>query len=389
MSPYSAATPTHCGELNDAKKSVISRMLCASQPATLMDMIRIALRDLQWRTRRIVIAVGGASLVLALALVMSGLSAGFENESARTVSLARGTGWVIDEGGSGPFLQPTPLPRSVVDSVVAQVGPEHAGPFLFGRQSVHRANGSTLGKHEHVNLVGSVPGRLGSPVVTRGRAVSADNEAVVDVTLGAKIGDQLRLGTQRYRVVGTVRGARLLAGVPNAYISLRAAQTLAYGGKDLASAVVVDRDIVAPPGTRVLDNAEAKTDGLRPVVNAEKTIAMVRSLLWLVAALIVGSVMYLGALERTKDVAVLKGMGARSGSLAGSLAVQAALLGLVAAAIAAALALVIAPVFPLSVEIPKSSFLLLPAVAIAIGLVASLAAAKRLISTQPALAFGG
>ena len=352
-------------------------------------MIRIALRDLQWRTRRIVIAVVGASLVLALALVMSGLSAGFENEAARTVSLARGTAWVIDEGGSGPFLQPSPLPATVVANVVAQVGAEHAAPLLFGRQSVHRTNGTFFGEHEHVNLVGAVPDRLGSPQVSRGRALAGNGEAVVDVTLGAKLGQQIRLGTKSFEVVGIIRGARLLAGVPNAYVSLRDAQAMAFGGKDLASSIVVDRPIEAPPGTRMIDNREAKTDGLRPVVNAEKTIAMVRSLLWLVAALIVGSVMYLGALERTKDVAVLKGMGARSGTLTASLAMQAALLGLVAAACAATLAVAIAPVFPLAVEIPRAAFLLLPVVAVAIGLVASLAAASRLISTQPALAFGG
>ena len=327
-------------------------------------MIRIALRDLQWRTRRILIAVGGASLVLALALVMSGLSAGFENEAARTVSLARGTGWVIDEGGSGPFLQPSPLPPTVVAA----------------RRT--RGDGANHG-------IGAVPDRLGSPQVSRGRALAGNGEAVVDVTLGARVGQKIRLGTRSFEVVGTIRGARLLAGVPNAYVSLHDAQAMAFGGKNLASSIVVDRPIEAPPRTRVIDNREAKTDGLRPVVNAEKTIAMVRSLLWLVAALIVGSVMYLGALERTKDVAVLKGMGARSGTLTTSLALQAALLGLVAAACAAVLAVAIAPVFPLAVEIPRSAFLLLPVVAMAIGLVASLAAASRLISTQPALAFGG
>ena len=68
-------------------------------------------------------------------------------------------------------------------------------------------------------------------------------------------------------------------------------------GRNLATAVVVDRTVNPPNGTKVLSNHEAKIDGLRPVVNAQKTIAMVRSLLWLVAALIVGSVMYLSALE--------------------------------------------------------------------------------------------
>jgi putative ABC transport system permease protein len=351
-------------------------------------MLRIALRDLQWRTRRIVIAVGGASLVLALALVMSGLSAGFDNESARTVAVARGTAWIVDAGGTGPFLQPTPLSAATVASIVDQVGPDHAAPFLFGRQSVRRSDGSTFGKHQHVNLVGAPAGRLGSPTTSKGRSVRHDGEVVVDVSLGAKIGQRVTLGTKTYEVVGSVRGARLLAGVPNVYVTLRDAQVLAFGGRDLATAVVVDEAVTAPAGTKALDNREAQIDGLRPVVNAQKTIAMVRSLLWLVAALIVGSVMYLGAIERTKDVAVLKGMGARSIPLAGSLALQAIVLGAAASAVGTLLAVLIAPAFPLASEIPLSAYLLLPVVAMLIGLVSSLAAARRLFSIQPALAFG-
>lgn len=351
-------------------------------------MFTIALRDLQWRARRVIIAVVGASLVLALALVMSGLSAGFDNESARTVALTRATGWIVDAGGTGPFLQPSPLSRAVVSSVEAQVGVDHAAPLLFGRQSVHRADGRTFGEHQHVNLVGAMVGRLGSPLVSKGRALRRTGEVVVDTSLGARVGSRVRLGSSSFTVVGSVNGARLLAGVPNVYVTLRDAQLLALGGQDLVTTIVVDRPVTAPTGTKVLDGIDAKTDGLRPVVNAQKTIAMVRSLLWLVAALIVGSVMYLGVLDRTKDVAVLKGMGAHSRALAGSLMVQAAVLGLAASAIAVVVADVIAPLFPLSAEIPRSAFLLLPVIAIAVGLVASLGAARRLFSVQPALAFG-
>jgi putative ABC transport system permease protein len=351
-------------------------------------MIRIALKDLQWRTRRVVIAVFGASVVLALALVMSGLSAGFENESARTVALARATGWVVDSGGTGPFLQPSPLNVAKVTAIVDQVGATHAAPILFGRQSVLNQNRKRFGLHEHVNLVGVVPMGLGSPTVHDGNGLSGNGQAVVDVTLGLKVGQSVVLGGERFEIVGRVSGARLLAGVPNAYISLTDAQQLTFGGRNLATAVVVDQAINPPPGTKVLTNGQAKIDGLRPVVNAQKTIGLVRSLLWLVAALIVGSVMYLSALERTKDFAVLKGMGAKSTSLVGSLSVQAGVLGLASALLGSGLAVLLAPLFPLRAEIPLSAFVLLPLVAVTIGLLASIGAAKRMFSIQPALAFG-
>jgi putative ABC transport system permease protein len=351
-------------------------------------MLTIALRDLQWRSRRILIAVLGASLVFALALVMSGLSAGFTNESARTVAIAHGTGWIIDQNGTGPFLQPTPLQPAMVNRIVAELGEAHAAPIVFARQSVRDAQAKPLGNHLHVNLVGVMPNRLGAPQNVRGTSVQTDRDAVVDVTLGASIGDTILVGSERLRVTGLVTGARLLAGVPNLYVTLDRAQQLTFRGQPLVTAVVVDRPMTAPPGTKLLSNQEAQTDGLRPVVNAQKTIAMVRSLLWLVAALIVGSVMYLGVLERTKDVAVLKGMGATSVKLGASLAVQAGVLAIGASIVGTVLAVLLAPLFPLSAEIPGLAFATLPLLAVMVAMLASLAAARRLFHIQPALAFG-
>ncbi len=351
-------------------------------------MLTIALRDLQWRSRRIAITVVGAALVLALALVMSGLSAGFDNESARTVAIAHGSGWVIDQNGTGPFLQPSPLSNETVSSIQREVGTDHAAPIVFARQSVRTDRGTPLGDHLHVNLVGVVPQGLGAPKEVAGSPLRSSGQVIVDVTLGAAVGDRIRVGSLLMSVVGTVTGARLLAGVPNVYVTLEDARTLTFNGQPLASAVVIDRTVTPPRGTKVLTNGEAQIDGLRPVVNAQKTIAMVRSLLWLVAALIVGSVMYLGVLERTRDLAVLKGMGATSKSLGVGLALQSALLALLASVIAIGLAILIAPLFPLSAEIPGIAFATLPLLAVIVAGIASIGAARRIFSIEPALAFG-
>ena len=48
-------------------------------------MIFAALRDLQWRRRRIVIAIVGTGLVFAMSLLMSGLANSFSVEVNRTL----------------------------------------------------------------------------------------------------------------------------------------------------------------------------------------------------------------------------------------------------------------------------------------------------------------
>ena len=61
-------------------------------------------------------------------------------------------------------------------------------------------------------------------------------------------------------------------------------------------------------------------------------------LLWIVAAVIIGSVVYLSALERQRDFAVLKAIGMSNRTLLASLALQAVLVALGAVALAAIIA---------------------------------------------------
>jgi putative ABC transport system permease protein len=49
----------------------------------------------------------------------------------------------------------------------------------------------------------------------------------------------------------------------------------------------------------------------------------------------------------------------------------------------------LAPMFPLPVTITTTAYLLLPAIAIVVGLLSSLAALRRAIAVDPALAFSG
>ena len=97
---------------------------------------------------------------------------------------------------------------------------------------------------------------------------------------------------------------------------------------------------------------------------AVAAITFIAVLLWIVAALIVGSVIYLSALERVRDFAVFKAVGVSTRSVLGGLALQAVIVAVVAALLGAVLSFVLAPTFPMLVVVPASAFLLLPVIAI-------------------------
>ena len=66
-------------------------------------MIFAALRDLQWRRRRIVIAIVGTGLVFAMSLLMSGLANSFSVEVNRTLDRQGAQAWVILATSPGAF----------------------------------------------------------------------------------------------------------------------------------------------------------------------------------------------------------------------------------------------------------------------------------------------
>lgn len=98
---------------------------------------------------------------------------------------------------------------------------------------------------------------------------------------------------------------------------------------------------------------------------------------------------YLSALERLRDFAVFKAIGTPTRSIMAGLALQALVIALLAAVVGVVLAQVLAPLFPMIVAVPVGAYLALPVAAIVIGLFASVAGLKRVVTVDPAQAFGG
>ena len=337
-------------------------------------MLRAALRDLQWRWKRFVIAMVGVGLVFAMGLIMTGLSASFSVEADRTLRRHR-------RRGVGR------LRRRVRSVHVARPGAagaagDEASPVIVLRQTT-----SDAGTPADLIVVGVEPGRLGAPRATDGADLSGPGQAVVDESLdAAEIGDTLSVGGSVFRVVGTVSGQRLYAGLPIMYISLSDAQAIGRRGQPLASAFLYAAPpSSAPPGLKTMSNAEVKDDVLRPLRDAMSSIAFVRVLLWIVAATIVGSVLYLQAMERTRDFAVFKATGTstrrhrtRPGAAGG------AALARGGGARGAAGRGARAGVPDARRDLRRAAFLLLPVVTVVVGLLASLVALRKTATVQPA-----
>ena len=339
----------------------------------------ITLRDLQWRRRRFAIAVVATAVVFALALLLSGVSTSFDNEINRTVRSFQADAWIITRGGFGPFTGPTAFPVDRVVEVRQLPGVLKADPVAILRAT------TTTPSTRNVNVIGVEPGGVGAPAGQRLEHLTA----VVDSSLGLRPGDTLDLNGTTFRVAAVTHGLTYFAGIPTVTISLADAQELGFGGAKLATAIVTEGTPTrTPTGLAVLSNHDVEQDLARPVHQAKQTISLIRWLLWAVAAGIIAAMVYLSALERSRDFAVLKAIGVSTRSVLAGLVLQAVLLALVSALLAVALERAMAPASALSVEVSTFDFLALPLVALVVGVLASLLALRRAVSVDPALAFG-
>ena len=345
-------------------------------------MWQATLRDLQWRRRRFLIAITGTALVFAMSLLMSGLAASVTAETDHALDTIGADVWVVQAGASGPFTAFSPIPASDADRVAAVPGITSADPIIY----VHQTIGD---EPKDINLFGVVRGGIGEPTVKHGRQLKGTGEAIADSSLGVDVGDRISMGGKEWGIVGVTDRITINGGIPTVFIGLDDAQSLLRLGPIASAIVATGTPTASIQGLRFMTKAEAKTDILRPLQNVAQSINFVKVLLWVVAACIIGSIVYLSAMERTRDFAVFKATGTSNGALAGGLAIQAVILSVAAALLASILATLIAPVFPLPVEIPTSAYVLLFVIAIVVGLLASLAGLRRAVKVEPALAFGG
>jgi putative ABC transport system permease protein len=349
-------------------------------------MWTITLRDLEYRWRRFGIAVVGAAVVFALTLVLTGISAGFRHEARETVGMIGADAWLAPRGVIGPFTSPSTLRAGSAREVARAPGVTEAHA-LAAFSSIARLPGGAV---KRVNVIGHAIGRLGEPVWGVGPARQRPAEAIVDERLGVDSGTTVNIASLRLRVVRVVAGRTYFAGTPIVFVGLRDAQRIAFRGRPLASAILVRGTLRrAPPGFTALTNADIRKDLLRPLAGATAAIDKLRLLMWAVAAVIIGAVAYLSALERVRDFAILKAVGGSSRALALSLAAEAILASLLAALVGALVAQALRSAFPVPVTIPAGAYAALAAIAIAVGFVASLAALRRAVQVDPALAFAG
>ena len=277
----------------------------------------VSVRDLQFRARRFVIAVVVTSLVFGIALAIDGMRRSVQAETPAIVDLFGADQWIVARGATGPFTTTHVLGAATGDALRQESGVKRADAVVLSRTVIK------IDPAKDANLVGHVLGGLGSPPISEGRAAQKSGEAVVSSGVSIDVGERISVGGKEFRVVGKTANGRYYFGVPTVFVSLRDAQDIVFKGQPFAMGIAVKGKPRAPAGTTAVTNEQVVSDLNRPLAGGVQSIVVMAVLMWLIAAGIIGLIVYLSAIERMRDFAVFKATGAPTRVIVGGLMLQA------------------------------------------------------------------
>ncbi|MBS7788674.1 ABC transporter permease [Roseococcus sp. SDR] len=396
--------------------------------------MNLALRDIRHKLGRFLLTCAGLGLLLGVALAMVGIYRGVVEEALSLTRALDANLWVVEGGTRGPFAEASRIPGDTREAVARIAGVTAAGSVTFQTVEARVAGSaaaSTAGAFRNeagrervgaplrVQIVGYELDRPGGPpALVEGRGIAARREMVLDRGARQPLGAMVEIGGLRFRVVGLTARAVSSGGDPLGWITLADAQELQFRlnapaarratasgsqgqPQDSVNAVIARLAPHADPAQiteqlrrwkhlAALSEAEQEEVLTRSVVErARKQLGLFTGILLLVSGVIVALIVYMLTMDKLREIATLKLIGAPDRAIVSLVMQQALLLGAVSFASGAALLLLVKDVFPRRVVLGPEVLLAVAGVVFVICLLASLLGVRAALRIEPAQALGG
>lgn len=377
--------------------------------------MNLAVRDVRHNLGRFLLTCLGLSLLLGVVLSMIGIYRGLVDEALTLVRAPGADLWVVEAGTRGPFAEASRIPGDERDAVARLAGVASAGGLTFqSAETVHR--GRTL----RLYVVGYELGRPGEPTrISAGRPITRSHyEMIADRRTGLEPGERVRLGRHDFTVVGLTEGLVASGGDPVVYLTLQDSQRLQFeldppaARRELArgsrpSGTGIVNAVIARvlPGVSVEDVAETVARWkhltalpqerqeallLQSVVEkARRQIGLFTSILLVVSAVIIALILYTLTMDKVKEIATLKLIGAPDRTIVGLIVQQALAMGAIGWSTGAMLIVLVKDYFPRRVVLTPEDALMLGAAVLLICVVASALGVRLALKVDPATALGG
>jgi putative ABC transport system permease protein len=397
-------------------------------------VINLASRDILHGWGKFIYTGLGLGLLIGVTLTMAGVYRGMVDDARVLIENTGADLWVVQQDTLGPYAEPSSVRDDVVKDLLGFPGIQEAGNVTYLTMQIQQR-----GKDVRVMLVGFEPGKPGEPAyLVAGRPITRSHyEALADIKTGLSLGDKISIRRHEYTVAGLTRRMVSSSGDPMVFIPLRDAQEVQFlkdndalhnerartaanpafnrpGVPGLLEAVQASQTsshFVNAVLVRIASSAdELQVAGqirrwkhlqaytklqmdeilvARLIATSSKQIFMFLVILAIVSAAIVAFIIYTMTLNKIREIAVLKLIGATNRTIGGMILQQALGLGMIGFMVGKLSATLWAPMFPKYV-------LLLPGDAVTgfvlvmfMCAIASTFAIRAALRVDPATAIGG
>jgi len=377
--------------------------------------MNLALRDIRHKLGRFLLTCLGLSLLLGTALSMIGIYHGLVEDALTLVRAPGADVWVVESGTRGPFAESSRIPGDIREAIARLQGVSEAGSVTY--QSIETEQ---RGAKLRLYVVGYEPGRPGGPDrLAAGRPIGRSHyEAIADIRSGLALGERVTLGRRAFTVVGLTDGQVASGGDPVVYLTLKDSQKLQFeqapaaarrelargaapAGTDTVNAVLarvapgVAAESVAESARRWKHLATMTQAGQEEILTesvverARKQIGLFTAILLAVSTVVISLILYTMTMDKIREIATLKLIGAPDRTIVGLILQQALAMGIAGFVFGATLILAVKDYFPRRVVLHPEDGLLLGAAVIVVCVLASGLGVRLALKVEPAKALGG
>lgn len=376
--------------------------------------MNLAYRDVRHNLFRFLLTCFGLSLLLGVVLAMIGIYRGIVIDALTIPRIAAADVWVVAANTRGPFAEASRIPGDTREAIARVQGVSAAGSVTF--QTVE---GTAQARKLRLYVIGYELDRPGGPrEIAEGRAIGRSRyELIADKRTGLELGEQIRLGRRTFTIVGLTSGHVASGGDPVVFMTLRDSQKLQFElappaarierargaeaqSQDTVNAVIArvqpntTHDLVADAIRRwkhlvALTAEEQELILTRSVVDmARRQIGMFTTILLTVSAVVIALIIYTMTMEKIRQIATLKLIGAPDSKIVGMILQQALALGFIGFGFGALLIHNIKDYFPRRVVLEPDNFAALGAIVFLVCVVASGLGVRAALRVDPATALG-
>jgi putative ABC transport system permease protein len=400
--------------------------------------MNLAIRDIRRHKTRFLLTGVGLGLLLTVVMAMSGIYRGLIGDATTVVEATPAQIWVVQKDTRGPFAESSRLPEDIEHSIAAVAGVRRASPISFQYVQIPRGE-----KPIRLFLIGYKLGGIGGPpIIVAGRTITKKHyEMVADRKSGYAVGDTIHLGLEDYTVVGLSRGMTSPSGDAAAFVSLADAQVIQFQldndairnnrqrviatyaqlssmnplmrdkattkalaaaeNPHFANAIIAELDdpsAAQEVATHIrrwnhyqVFSADQERELLLKgfIEKSQKQLWLFRTILVIVSGVIIALIIYTLTMDKLREIATLKIIGAPDRTIVNMILQQALLLGLIGFAVGFAFIKRTYTMYPRTVILETLDMAVLFGIVVVICVLASILGIWRALKVDPAAALSG